>query len=181
MKVINTELDGLKLLEPTVYEDSRGFFLESYNSRKFNELLGLDCSFVQDNHSQSNKGVLRGLHYQLNNPQGKLVRVVRGEIFDVAVDIRKDSDTFGQWFGVLLSAQNKQQLWVPKGFAHGFLVVSDEAEVLYKTSDFYVPGDEHSILWDDCDIGIQWPQLDVDLILSDKDRAGKAFKQATLL
>jgi len=180
MKVLETGIEGLLVLEPTVYGDDRGFFLESYNRKAFNDIVGYDCEFKQDNHSKSVKGVLRGLHYQLRKPQGKLVRAVSGEIFDVAVDIRKGSPTFGQWFGINLSAENKKQLWVPKGFAHGFLVISDCAEVLYKASDFYDPEFEYSIKWNDPKLNIAWPALDVAPMLSQKDLAGASFKDAIL-
>ena len=179
MKTITTEIPDVLLIEPKVFGDSRGFFFESYNQQSFVEKAGIEVNFVQDNHSRSSKNVLRGLHYQIEQAQGKLVRVVLGEIFDVAVDIRKSSPTFGQWVGCLLSAENKQQLWVPAGFAHGFLVVSDVAEVLYKTTDYYAPQHERSILWNDPDLAIAWP-LDSEPILSAKDQAGKPFKDAEI-
>lgn len=177
MKALATEIPDVFLIEPQVFGDSRGFFFESYNQRSFSEKIGVEVNFVQDNHSRSGKNVLRGLHYQIEQAQGKLVRVVSGEIFDVAVDIRKGSPTFGQWVGYLLSAENKQQLWVPAGFAHGFLVVSEMAEVLYKATDYYAPQHERSILWNDPDLAIAWP-LKGEPILSGKDQAGQPFKDA---
>jgi len=177
MNTIATEIPDVLLIEPKVFGDSRGFFFESYNQRSFSEKSGAEVNFVQDNHSRSSKNVLRGLHYQIEQAQGKLVRVVSGEIFDVAVDVRKGSPTFGQWVGYLLSAENKRQLWVPAGFAHGFLVVSEVAEVLYKATDYYAPQHERSILWNDPDLAIAWP-LDSEPILSAKDQAGKSFKDA---
>ena len=177
MKALATEIPDVFLIEPQVFGDSRGFFFESYNQQSFSEKIGVDVNFVQDNHSRSGKNVLRGLHYQIEQAQGKLVRVVSGEIFDVAVDIRKSSPTFGQWVGYLLSAENKQQLWVPAGFAHGFLVVSEMAEVLYKATDYYAPQHERSILWNDPDLAIAWP-LTAEPILSGKDQAGQPFKEA---
>jgi dTDP-4-dehydrorhamnose 3,5-epimerase len=176
MQIHTTNLAEVKLLEPRVFADSRGFFLESYNQRTFVE-LGIRDAFVQDNHSRSERGVLRGVHYQLIQPQGKLVRAVRGEIFDVAVDLRRNSSTFGQWTGHLLSEENKQMLWIPAGFGHGFLVLSPIAEVLYKATDFYAPQGERSILWNDPAIGIQWPDAGTP-ILSAKDSAGKPLAQA---
>jgi len=179
MKVVPTQIPDVFLIEPQVFGDSRGFFFESYNQRSFGEKIGVNRDFVQDNHSRSGQNVLRGLHYQIQQEQGKLVRVVLGEVFDVAVDIRKSSPTFGQWVGYLLSAENKQQLWVPPGFAHGFLVVSEVAEVLYKTTDYYAPQHERSILWNDLDLAIAWP-LKGEPILSAKDQVGKPFKTAEL-
>lgn len=176
MQIHTTNLAEVKLLEPRVFADSRGFFLESYNQRTFAE-LGIHDAFVQDNHSRSERGVLRGMHYQLVQPQGKLVRAVRGEIFDVAVDLRRESSTFGQWTGHLLSEENKQMLWIPAGFGHGFLVLSLVAEVLYKATDFYAPQGERSILWNDPAMGIQWPDAGTP-ILSAKDSAGKPLAQA---
>jgi dTDP-4-dehydrorhamnose 3,5-epimerase len=176
MQIYTTNLAEVKLLEPRVFADSRGFFLESYNQRTFAE-LGIDEAFVQDNHSRSERGVLRGLHYQLTQPQGKLIRAVRGEIFDVAVDLRRSSSTFGHWTGHLLSEENKQMLWVPEGFGHGFLVLSAIAEVLYKATNFYAPQGERSILWNDPAIGIQWPNAGTP-ILSPKDLAGKPLVEA---
>lgn len=177
MKVTQTRIRDVVLIEPKVFGDSRGFFFESYNETKFRELVGTKVSFVQDNHSRSKKNVLRGLHYQIRQPQGKLVRVVEGDVFDVAVDIRKSSATFGQWVGERLSAENKKQLWVPAGFAHGFVVLSEYAEFLYKTTDYYAPEHERCILWNDPDIGIDWPQ-EIQPLLSEKDAMGVHFKDA---
>jgi dTDP-4-dehydrorhamnose 3,5-epimerase len=173
MKVINVSLCGLKIIEPKVFGDERGFFLESYSHREFNHAIGRDITFVQDNHSRSNQGVLRGLHYQ-KSPHGqeKLVRVIQGEIFDVAVDIRTDSATYGQWHGEILSAENKRHLWIPVGFAHGFLVLSETAEVLYKTTDYWHPESEDIICWDDPTINIAWPSHTGGLQLSQKDQHG---------
>ncbi len=175
MKVIPTEIPDVLIIEPQVYGDDRGFFLESFNQKDFREKTGVNTTFVQDNHSMSLKNVLRGLHYQIPNPQGKLVRVVSGSVFDVAVDARKSSTTFGQWVGCVLSAENKRIFWVPEGFAHGFLVLSDRAEFLYKTTNYYYPQYEKTIAWNDADLGIDWP-LEVPPILSPKDQAGQPFK-----
>ena len=175
MKVIPTEIPDVLIIEPQVYGDDRGFFLESFNQKDFREKTGVNTTFVQDNHSMSLKNVLRGLHYQIPNPQGKLVRVVSGSVFDVAVDARKSSPTFGQWVGCILSAENKRIFWVPEGFAHGFLVLSDQAEFLYKTTNYYYPQYEKTILWNDADLGIDWP-LEIPPILSPKDQAGQPFK-----
>lgn len=175
MKVIPTEIPDVLIIEPQVYGDDRGFFLESFNQKDFREKTGVNTTFVQDNHSMSLKNVLRGLHYQIPNPQGKLVRVVSGSVFDVAVDARKSSPTFGQWVGCVLSAENKRIFWVPEGFAHGFLVLSDQAEFLYKTTNYYYPQYEKTILWNDADLGIDWP-LETPPILSPKDQAGQPFK-----
>lgn len=175
MKVIPTEIPDVLIIEPQVYGDDRGFFLESFNQKDFREKTGVNTTFVQDNHSMSLKNVLRGLHYQIPNPQGKLVRVVSGSVFDVAVDARKGSPTFGQWVGCILSAENKRIFWVPEGFAHGFLVLSDRAEFLYKTTNYYYPQYEKTILWNDADLGIDWP-LETPPILSPKDQAGQPFK-----
>jgi dTDP-4-dehydrorhamnose 3,5-epimerase len=164
------------VLEPKVYGDARGFFFESFNARDFREVTGLDVDFVQDNHSKSAKGVLRGLHYQIQHPQGKLVRVVQGAVFDVAVDLRKSSPTFGQWVGEVLSAENHKQLWVPPGFAHGFVVLSDSAEFLYKTTDYWYPEHERSLLWSDPTVNITWP-LDFVPQLADKDAAGRLLSE----
>ncbi|WP_278182913.1 dTDP-4-dehydrorhamnose 3,5-epimerase [Vibrio misgurnus] len=170
MKVIDTKIPDVKIIEPNVFGDERGFFMETWNQKRFEELVtGKPTTFVQDNHSKSKKGILRGLHYQTENTQGKLVRVVYGEVFDVAVDIRKNSPTFGQWIGEYLSAENKRQLWIPEGFAHGFYVTSDEAEFVYKCTDFYNPQAELSIKWDDLDIGIKWP-ITIAPQLSEKDK-----------
>ncbi|WP_192022372.1 dTDP-4-dehydrorhamnose 3,5-epimerase [Shewanella sp. WPAGA9] len=169
MKVTNTSIPDVKIIEPSVFGDERGFFMETWNQKSFEELVsGKPTQFVQDNHSKSKKGILRGLHYQTENTQGKLVRVVSGEVFDVAVDIRKGSPTFGQWVGVYLSEENKRQLWVPEGFAHGFYVTSQEAEFVYKCTNYYHPQSEVSIAWDDEDIGIKWP-LDGLPLMSKKD------------
>ena len=172
MKASPTVLPEVLIIEPKVVGDSRGFFFESFNQRVFNEATGLDVAFVQDNHSRSAKGVLRGLHYQVQQPQGKLVRVVRGSVFDVAVDIRKSSPNFGRWVGVELTEENHRQLWVPPGFAHGFLVTSDTADFLYKTTDYYAPEFERCLAWDDPAIGVEWPLADTRPQLSAKDRAG---------
>lgn len=177
MNSFTTEIPDVILIEPQVFGDDRGFFFESYNERSLADKAGIQTHFVQDNHSRSSQGVLRGLHYQIQQPQGKLVRVVVGSIYDVAVDIRKSSPTFGQWVGRFLSAENKHQLWVPPGFAHGFLVVSEVAEVLYKATDFYAPQHERSIRWDDPDLNIQWP-LEVEPVLSKKDQAGQMLHTA---
>lgn len=177
MKVIATALPGVLVLEPKVHGDARGFFIESFNAQAFEHATGRTWSFVQDNHSRSRRGVLRGLHYQLQHTQGKLLRVVRGAIFDVAVDIRRSSPHFGQWVGVELTEENQRQVWVPPQFAHGFLVRSESADVLYKTTDYYAPEHERSILWNDPEIGIDW-KLDVEPILSPKDQTGIPLRQA---
>jgi len=179
MQVINTAIPDVLIFEPKVFGDSRGFFLESYNQRAFQEATGWAPAFVQDNHSGSAKGVLRGLHYQIRQPQGKLVRVTAGEVFDVAVDIRKSSTTFGRWVGANLSAENKLQMWIPPGFAHGFLVLSEFAEFVYKTTDFYAPEHDRCIRWDDPAIGIEWP-LEGEPVLSSKDQQGVSLQQAQL-
>ena len=171
MKVTPTSIPDVLIIEPRVFGDARGFFYESFNQQAFNEATGTNCKFVQDNHSRSGKGVLRGLHYQVEQPQGKLVRVVRGAVFDVAVDIRKGSPTFGKWEGLELSEDNHKQLWIPPGFAHGFLVLSDTADFLYKTTDYYAPEHERCIVWDDADIGVDWP-LANEPSLSAKDKLG---------
>ena len=176
-QVTPTPIEGVLILEPKVFGDARGFFFESFNQADFNQATGLDISFVQDNHSRSAQGVLRGLHYQLEQPQGKLVRVVRGAVFDVAVDIRKSSPTFGQWVGTELTEENHKQLWVPPGFAHGFVVLSAFADFLYKTTDYYAPAHERCIAWNDQDIGIQWPKGLVPQ-LSAKDQTGLLLKQS---
>jgi dTDP-4-dehydrorhamnose 3,5-epimerase len=177
MKIIPTELAEVLILEPKVFGDDRGFFYESYNERAFSAALGPDFHFVQDNHSRSARNVLRGLHYQIQQPQGKLVRVTAGEIYDVAVDIRRSSPTFGKSTAAVLSASNKKMCWVPPGFAHGFLVVSDHAEVQYKTTDYWAPQHERCIVWNDPDLAISWP-LKGEPILSQKDRAGLPLKEA---
>lgn len=177
MKVTPTAIPDVLLIEPKVFGDSRGFFFESFNQKSFNEATGLNVNFVQDNHSRSAKGVLRGLHYQVEQPQGKLVRVVRGAVFDVAVDLFKGSPTFGQWVGVELSEDNHRQLWVPAGFAHGFIVLSESADFLYKTTDYYAPQHERCIAWNDPEVGIHWP-TDVQPLLSAKDQAGKRLSEA---
>jgi dTDP-4-dehydrorhamnose 3,5-epimerase len=179
MQIIPTTIPDVLILEPKVFGDSRGFFFESFNERGWQKLTGLDIHFVQHNHSRSAGGVLRGLHYQIQQPQGKLVRVISGEVFDVAVDIRKSSPTFGRWFGTLLSAENKLQMWIPTGFAHGFCVTSDVAEFLYLTTDYWAPEHERCIAWNDPDLGIDWP-LDGDPNVSAKDREGQAFRDADL-
>ena len=177
MKVTPTAIPDVLIIEPKVFGDERGFFFESFNQQAFNTATSLDVMFVQDNHSRSAKGVLRGLHYQLQQPQGKLVRVVRGAVFDVAVDIRKSSPTFGKWVGVELTEQNHQQLWVPAGFAHGFVVLSDSADFLYKTTDYYAPSHEHCIVWNDTTLNVQWPLQEAPLI-SGKDVLGSTFMAA---
>ncbi|GAO34665.1 dTDP-4-dehydrorhamnose 3,5-epimerase [Sulfuricella sp. T08] len=177
MNVIQTTLPDVLILEPKVFGDERGFFFESFNQKTLAELAGIDIPFVQDNHSRSARNVLRGLHYQIQQPQGKLVRVTAGEVFDVAVDIRKSSPTFGKWVGIRLSAENKRMMWVPPGFAHGFLGLSDYAEFLYKTTDYYAPEFERCIAWNDPDLAIDWP-LDAEPQLSAKDKAGIALKDA---
>ena len=177
MKVTKTAIPEVLLVEPTVFGDDRGFFYESYNAKEWQELTGLQTSFVQDNHSRSAKNVLRGIHYQIQQAQGKLVRVVVGEVFDVAVDLRKSSPTFGQWVGERLSAENKKSLWVPEGFGHGFLVLSEFAEFLYRTTNFYAPEHERCLAWNDSSIGIDWP-LDGDPLLSEKDANAIAFSKA---
>ena len=179
MQIQTTAIPDVLILEPTVYGDDRGFFYESFNQKRFAELTGVTREFVQDNHSKSAKGVLRGLHYQIQQPQGKLVRVTAGEVFDVAVDLRRSSPTFCKWVGVILSAANKRQLWVPEGFAHGFVVISEHAEFLYKTTDYWAPEFERSILWNDPAIGIDWP-LDGEPLLSGKDKAGILLADADI-
>ena len=173
-------IEGLKVIEPAVFGDARGYFMETYNYNDFKE-AGIDCEFVQDNQSSSTKGVLRGLHFQINFTQDKLVRVVNGEVFDVAVDLRKGSKTFGKWYGVVLSAENKKQFFIPKDFAHGFIVLSDEAEFCYKVTDFYHPNDEGGLMWNDPEIGVEWPMpegmTEKDLILSDKDKVHPSFSE----
>lgn len=176
IRVTPCEIEGLYIIEPSVFGDERGYFMETYNQNDFKE-AGLDMVFVQDNQSMSVKGVLRGLHYQKQYPQGKLVRVVRGRVFDVAVDLRSGSKTYGKWFGVELSAENKKQFYIPEGFAHGFLVLSDEAEFCYKCTDFYRPGDEGGMAWNDPEIGIDWPiEEGMKLVISEKDQKWQGFK-----
>ncbi len=177
MKVVATNIPDVLILEPKVFGDERGFFFESFNQQVFEQVTGLNVIFMQDNHSKSSKGVLRGLHYQVQQPQGKLVRVIAGEVFDVAVDIRTGSATLGQWVGEILSADNKCQMWIPEGFAHGFLVLSETAEFLYKTTDYYAPEYECCIIWNDPELGIEWPLVG-DPVLSGKDQAGAFFAEA---
>jgi dTDP-4-dehydrorhamnose 3,5-epimerase len=179
MRVAATAIPNVLLLEPTIYEDERGFFFESFNQKRFEDATGLNIRFVQDNHSRSVKRVLRGLHYQIRRPQGKLLRVTAGEVFDVAVDLRRSSSTFGKYVGTVLSAANKKQLWIPEGFAHGYFVLSDAAEVLYKTNDYYSPEDERCLIWNDPDVGIDWPK-DGAPILSAKDRLGLPLSKAEI-
>ena len=176
MKLTLTPIKDLVVIEPKVFEDSRGYFFEAYNKNKFQE-LGLNYDFVQDNQSYSTKGVLRGLHFQKQFPQAKLVRVLEGEVFDVAVDLRKDSSTYGKWYGVKLSAENKKMFMIPRGFAHGFLVLSDTAVFSYKCDDFYHPNDEGGIMYNDPDIGVEWPKIGAEYILSEKDKKHPGFKE----
>lgn len=176
MKVIPTAIVDVLELEPKVFGDDRGFFFESFNAKVFREQTGLAVQFLQDNHSRSSRGVLRGLHYQVVKPQGKLVRVVQGEVFDVAVDLRRSSPNFGKWVGVMISAENKKQVWIPPGFAHGFLVMSDTAEFLYKTTEYWYPEHDRSLLWSDPDIGITWPG-NVQPVLAAKDAAAPSLQQ----
>ena len=180
MKTTTTTIPGLLIIEPRVFGDARGFFFESFNQKVFEQLTGRADCFVQDNHSRSAKNVLRGLHYQIKQPQGKLVRVVSGEVFDIAVDIRKSSPTFGQWDGTILSAENKRMLWIPEGFAHGFVVLSEYAEVLYKTTDYWAPEYERSILWNDPDLAIDWQIKGNTPVLSKKDQEATPFRKAEL-
>lgn len=178
MKLKQTNIPEVVIIEPQVFGDERGFFMETYRSNFMSELTG-GKPFVQDNHSKSSQGILRGLHYQVSNTQGKLVRVIAGEVFDVAVDLRRSSQTYGHWAGVYLSAENKRQLWVPEGFAHGFYVTSESAEFVYKCTDYYAPESDRSLKWNDSDIGIEWPLIDgVDPIISDKDANGLSFELA---
>ena len=174
MNVIKTKIDGVVIIEPKVFGDERGFFLETFQAERYKVLAGINIPFVQDNHSRSGKNVLRGLHFQKTNPQGKLVRVVRGEVFDVAVDIRKGSPTYGQWAGAILSEENKRQFWVPPGLAHGFVVLSDVADFEYKCTDYYDPSDEGCLMWNDTTVGIEWPE-GIEPILSAKDQSGLAL------
>ncbi len=180
MRAVQTSIPGLLIIEPKVFGDDRGFFFESFNRRVFEHLTGCDIDFVQDNHSRSTKNVLRGLHYQIRQPQGKLVRAVVGEVFDIAVDIRRSSPTFGQWEGTVLSAENKRMLWIPEGFAHGFVVRSEYAEFLYKTTDYWAPEYERSILWSDSDLAIDWQLGGAVPLLSAKDQTGKLLRDAEL-
>lgn len=175
MKVTDTKIADVKIIEPNVYGDDRGFFVETFSEVRYRELVGVEQSFVQDNHSRSKKGVLRGLHFQSKNPQGKLVRTVSGEILDVAVDIRPNSPTFKQWIAVILSESNKRQLWIPAGLAHGFLVLSDSADFVYKCTEYYDPKNEHCLLWNDTDIAIEWGITDP--VLSEKDKQGKSLNE----
>lgn len=177
MKVVPTAIPEVLIIEPLVFEDGRGFFFESFNQRAFNQAVGQEVQFVQDNHSRSARGVLRGLHYQLLRPQGKLVRVVRGAVFDVAVDIRRSSPTFGRWTGAMLTEDNCRQMWIPPGFAHGFLVISESADFLYKTTDYYAPEHERCIIWNDAELAIEWP-VPMVLQLSAKDAKGCSFAAA---
>ncbi|MBS4432310.1 MULTISPECIES: dTDP-4-dehydrorhamnose 3,5-epimerase [Pectobacterium] len=174
MQIIDTAVYGAKIIQPKVFGDARGFFLETFEKKRYQKMLDIDLDFVQDNHSRSSKGVLRGLHFQKTNPQGKLVRVVRGEVFDVAVDIRQDSPTYGKWYGIVLSEENKTQFWLPPGLAHGFVVLSDTADFEYKCTDYYDPSDEGCLLWNDPEVGIEWPISDP--LLSEKDKLGQLFK-----
>ena len=175
MNVIKTDVEGVLIIEPKVFGDERGFFLETFQAKRYQQEAGIELPFVQDNHSRSSKGVLRGLHFQKTKPQGKLVRVVSGEVFDVAVDIRPDSKTYGKWAGTLLSAENKHQFWVPPGLAHGFVVLSDTADFEYKCTDYYDPADEGCLIWNDPDLAIEWPITEP--ILSEKDKLGLFFKE----
>ena len=178
MNVVATPIEGLLVIEPKVFGDTRGFFTESWNRRTFADLTGVTEEFVQDNHSRSGRGVLRGLHYQLHRPQGKLVRVTQGEVFDVALDVRRSSPTFGRWHGVMLTGDNHRQFWVPAGFAHGFVVLSESADFLYKTTDYYAPEHERCIAWNDPAVGIDWPLGDIVPKLSAKDQVGVPLAQA---
>ncbi|NBU58721.1 MAG: dTDP-4-dehydrorhamnose 3,5-epimerase [Betaproteobacteria bacterium] len=177
MEVIRTRIPDVLILEPRVHGDARGFFLESWNAQTFRGVTGLDVGFVQDNHSRSSRGVLRGLHYQVRHPQGKLVRVSHGAVFDVAVDLRRSSPTFGQWVGVELSGENFRQLWIPPGFAHGFMVLSESADFLYKTTDYYAPEHERSLLWNDPAVGVEWPIDGIEPRLAAKDAVGLPLAQ----
>ena len=178
-KFNKTSIEGVYIIEPQVFGDNRGYFFETYKEPDF-KAAGLDYTFVQDNQSKSRKGVLRGLHFQINHPQAKLVRVIKGEVFDVAVDLRKGSPTYGKWEGVLLTEENKKMFMIPRGFAHGFLVISDEAEFVYKCDDIYHPNDEGGIMYNDPDIGIKWPEIDTEIILSDKDKLHPSIKDLKL-
>lgn len=175
-----TSIPDVLVFEPRIFGDERGFFFESFNQKSFDEAVGQHYDFVQDNHSKSSKGVLRGLHYQIKQPQGKLVRVIAGTVFDIAVDIRRSSPSFGHAIGEIISSENKKQMWIPPGFAHGFLVLSESAELLYKTTDFYAPAHERCLAWNDADVGISWPELNVPMLLSSKDQQGISLAQAEL-
>ena len=179
MKITSTSIPDVLTFEPIIHQDSRGYFMETFRQSIFDS-YGLDISFVQDNQSFSKRGTLRGLHYQVNYPQGKLVRVLKGEIFDVAVDLRKGSSYFGRWVGEILSVENRKQLWIPPGFAHGFLVLSEIAEMSYKCTDYFHPEDDHSLLWSDPDIAIRWPHVDGEILVSEKDSAGKLLSDASI-
>ncbi len=178
--LVETSLPGVLVVEPRLFSDERGFFFESFNARNFSEVANVDYDFVQDNHSKSSRGVLRGLHYQIQRPQGKLVRVTEGAVFDVAIDIRKGSPNFGDWVGIELSASNMRQLWIPPDFAHGFLVLSETAQVLYKATDYYAPEYDRTLKWDDRDIGIDWPEASCTPILSEKDQKAVSLADAEL-
>ncbi len=178
LEVTSTEIPDVLIIEPQEFSDNRGFFYESYNKKEFDDAIGWEVIFVQENHSKSNKGVLRGLHYQLENAQGKLIRVSKGRVYDVVVDLRQSSKTYGQWIGIELSSENKKQLWVPAGFAHGFLVISDEADLLYKTTEYRHQASEQSIIWSDSTLRILWPDIGVTPILSPKDLAGQLWAAA---
>ncbi len=178
IQVTPTSIPDVLIIEPKVFGDDRGFFFESFNQYEFNQAIGSEVKFVQDNHSKSKKGVLRGLHYQMQQTQGKLVRVTYGAVYDVAVDMRESSPTFGKWVGLELSAENKKQLWIPPGFAHGFLVISDEAEFLYKTTDYYHPESERSLLWSDESLAVDWPKVDIQLSIASKDQNGLIWAHA---
>ncbi len=178
IQIIATRMPDILIIEPEVFDDERGFFFESFNQKEFNQVLGQEITFVQDNHSRSKKGVLRGLHYQLQHTQGKLVRVTQGAVFDVVVDLRKTSKTFGQWLGMELSAENNKQLWIPPGFAHGFLVLTDEAEFLYKTTDYWDSSSEHTLAWNDPTLNIYWPNIGLTPILNAKDKNGSSWDDA---
>ena len=179
MKITKAVIPEVLIFEPTIHQDDRGYFMETFR-KSFFDRFSLDISFVQDNQSLSKRGTLRGLHYQLKYPQGKLVRVLKGEIFDVAVDLRRDSPSFGRWLGEVLSAENRKQLWIPPRFAHGFLVLSETAEMSYKCTDYFHPEDDHSLLWNDPDIAIKWPHVDGDILVSEKDRAGTLLTEASV-
>ncbi len=180
MKIIRTAIPDIFIISPRVFEDSRGFFMESFNMKVIQKLTGLDIEFVQENHSHSRKGVLRGLHYQIKHSQGKLIRVLYGSVFDVAVDLRKKSNTFGQWIGIELNATEKNQIWIPPGFAHGFMVTSESADLIYKVTDYYFPQYEHCISYLDQKINIKWPKIGTKICLSDRDRRGKSISESTI-